>query len=180
MRPTMRPIFSFSLLYACGVWNGTSKLPCPGSLPVIYTNLGAIMVQTLGPLQTLLSRVLLTWNKRLGSQRLLSTGKVCGRGSITQSTLKIGSPAWLRHMKVILEIPIWSNLDILDLAFWTRCFTWLSKAAKVWLSCALFFKAWKWKVAPLELVSVGNRTSWNLKLYIYIMCSSSCFFGISH
>ena len=24
-----------------------------------------------------------------------------------------------------------TNLDILDLAFWTRCFTWLSKAAKV-------------------------------------------------
>lgn len=178
MRPTMRPIFSFSLLYACGVWNGTSKLPCPGSLPVIYTNLGAIMVQTLGPLQTLLSRVLLTWNKRFGSQRLLSTGKVCGRGSITQSTLKIGSPAWLRHMKVILEIPIWKSLILL---FGQGVLHGWAKQPKSDCHVLFFSKpgSGKWPLWSLFQWATELLEIWSYS-YIYIMCSSSCFFGISH
>lgn len=179
MRPTMRPIFSFSLLYTCGVWKGTSKLTCPGSLPVIYTNLGAMMVQTLGTLQTLLSRVLLTWNKRLGSQRLLSTGKVCGRGSITQSTLQIGWRAWLRHMKVLSEIPIWISLMV---TFWTRCFTWLSKAAKVWRHpLSSFFQSLEvgLESGPFGACFSGQQNF--LKFWSYIYCVLRvCFFGISH
>ena len=163
----MRPIFSFSLLYTRGVWKGTSKLPCPGSLPVIDTNLGAMMVQTLGTLQTLLSRVLLTWNKRLGSQRLLSTGKVCGRGSITQSTLKIGSPAWLRDMKVLSEIPIWISLMLL---FGQGVYMVEQISQSLTTSFKLFFsKLWAWKWSQWSLWSFTFSGQQNfLKLWSYI------------
>ena len=96
-----------------------------------------------------------------------STGKVCGRGSITQSTLKIGSPAWLRDMKVLSEIPIWISLMLL---FGQGVYMVEQISQSLTTSFKLFFsKPWAWKWSQWSLWSFTFSGQQNfLKLWSYI------------